>query len=263
MDTETQSSLNSSLPVTTCLPSDQANIPPAQLWFGNEETLTLHVMRYVQRIFCLSDGCTRCLSCKQIAIKQHHALHWIFPEKQYTRDDLEGIFSTISFALNPREHYFFIIQKADFLSPACANSLLKSLEEPPPGYHFILLAERQEQVLPTIRSRCLMQSFVTEAARAPSRLFDFFATAAANDPFEFSEALEQSKINERESLELLDTLLHHWAKIYKQAVQNKKNKEYKEAENVIAILQDAYQMLPMPGSSKLFWKNLFLKFTTF
>jgi DNA polymerase-3 subunit delta' len=38
--------------------------------------------------------------------------------------------------------------------PESANALLKTLEEPKPQVHFILLAERPDRLLPTIRSRC-------------------------------------------------------------------------------------------------------------
>jgi DNA polymerase-3 subunit delta' len=37
--------------------------------------------------------------------------------------------------------------------PETANALLKTLEEPRPGVHFVLLSERPERLLPTIRSR--------------------------------------------------------------------------------------------------------------
>ena len=51
---------------------------------------------------------------------------------------------------------------ADFLTEACSNSLLKSVEEPPTGYHFIFLAERLSQILPTIQSRCMIKSLYEE-----------------------------------------------------------------------------------------------------
>jgi DNA polymerase-3 subunit delta' len=38
--------------------------------------------------------------------------------------------------------------------PESANALLKTLEEPRPGVHFLLLSERPERLLITIRSRC-------------------------------------------------------------------------------------------------------------
>lgn len=38
--------------------------------------------------------------------------------------------------------------------PEAANAMLKTLEEPRPGVHFVLLAERPDRLLATIRSRC-------------------------------------------------------------------------------------------------------------
>lgn len=53
---------------------------------------------------------------------------------------------------------FFIFPEADVsfpdFQPEAANALLKTLEEPRPGVHFILTSERPEALLPTIRSRC-------------------------------------------------------------------------------------------------------------
>lgn len=52
-----------------------------------------------------------------------------------------------------------IIDPADDLEKAAANALLKSLEEPPAGTFFLLVAHRLGRLLPTIRSRCRMLSF--------------------------------------------------------------------------------------------------------
>lgn len=49
---------------------------------------------------------------------------------------------------------FVIVEEAHKLNPAAANALLKTLEEPPPRYHFILTAPASDLLLPTIRSRC-------------------------------------------------------------------------------------------------------------
>jgi DNA polymerase-3 subunit delta' len=40
------------------------------------------------------------------------------------------------------------------MNPSSANSLLKSLEEPPPTTHFALVSSAPQALLPTIRSRC-------------------------------------------------------------------------------------------------------------
>lgn len=48
----------------------------------------------------------------------------------------------------------FIIEDADRFNESSANALLKTLEEPPPGLTFVLLAGNVADVLPTILSRC-------------------------------------------------------------------------------------------------------------
>jgi DNA polymerase III subunit delta' len=52
-----------------------------------------------------------------------------------------------------------IIDPADDLEKSAANALLKSLEEPPQGTHFLLVAHRPGRLLATIRSRCRMVRF--------------------------------------------------------------------------------------------------------
>jgi DNA polymerase-3 subunit delta' len=47
-----------------------------------------------------------------------------------------------------------VVHPAEALNVNAANALLKSLEEPPPRTHFILVTHRPHQLLPTIRSRC-------------------------------------------------------------------------------------------------------------
>lgn len=52
-----------------------------------------------------------------------------------------------------------IIDPADDLEKGAVNALLKSLEEPPAGTYFLLVAHRPGRLLPTIRSRCRMLRF--------------------------------------------------------------------------------------------------------
>lgn len=47
-----------------------------------------------------------------------------------------------------------IVDSADDMSVNAANALLKTLEEPPPGGHLILISHAPGRLLPTIRSRC-------------------------------------------------------------------------------------------------------------
>jgi DNA polymerase III subunit delta' len=53
----------------------------------------------------------------------------------------------------------FVIKRAEELSHAAANALLKTLEEPGSGTHFVLLSSAPDSLLPTIRSRTLRIRF--------------------------------------------------------------------------------------------------------
>ena len=46
-----------------------------------------------------------------------------------------------------------LIEPAEAMNEATANALLKSLEEPPAGVHFLLVSHAAERLLPTVRSR--------------------------------------------------------------------------------------------------------------
>jgi DNA polymerase-3 subunit delta' len=52
-----------------------------------------------------------------------------------------------------------IIDSADDLEKGAVNALLKSLEEPPVGTFFLLVAHRPGRLLPTVRSRCRVLRF--------------------------------------------------------------------------------------------------------
>jgi DNA polymerase-3 subunit delta' len=47
-----------------------------------------------------------------------------------------------------------IVDPAEAMNAVTANALLKLLEEPPPGCHFVLVSSQVSKLLPTIRSRC-------------------------------------------------------------------------------------------------------------
>lgn len=235
-------------------------IPPAQLWIGSHETLIGEAQQYLQNFFCAQGGCATCATCMQIRQQQHHGAIWIAPEKQYTLESLAIIFETLSFALDPDQHIFFILQKADFLTSACANSLLKSLEEPTPGYHFILLASNADALLPTIKSRCIIKIFASQTVDpAYVQLYTLLTTHASYDPALFLKAVDTSKISERESMELLDTILVYWIDSYAQATAKNNQLATQTALKKLDIIKAALREPPMPGSSKLFWKNIFLQ----
>jgi DNA polymerase-3 subunit delta' len=53
----------------------------------------------------------------------------------------------------------FIIDEAELLDGVTQNALLKTLEEPPAETYIILVTNRVERLLPTVRSRCQLVNF--------------------------------------------------------------------------------------------------------
>ena len=74
-----------------------------------------------------------------------------------------------------------LVSPLEQLKPDAANTLLKSLEEPPPQTIFILVTARLDRVLPTIRSRCrLLQAPKPERVIGLSWLQNKLATEKLN-----------------------------------------------------------------------------------
>lgn len=243
----------------TIIPDSLLHIP-AHLWVGSHNAVRTHIIAVLQKQLCLHGGCTTCVPCHAIATEQHYAVQWIRPEKQYTRELLDPLFERLSFALNTHERFFFILEQVDFMPTACANSLLKSLEEPPSGYYFFLCAQREHTILPTIRSRCMTHTVRTKKDQQYTHtLFDYFTTTTLYNPLAFLTDLEKSEIHEQESIALLDALYAHWMHTAKKALQEHNTTYYTQATTIIALLSAAFEKLPMPGSNKIFWKDIYVQ----
>jgi hypothetical protein len=233
---------------------------PTHLFIGNESVLEAQTEHFLQKKLCVSNGCTYCIVCRQIRERQHANLLWVKPEKSYTLECIEPVLAVLLLQRGVDERYYIVLQHADFLTAACANALLKSLEEPPHGYYFILLASHEHMVLPTIRSRSIMH--VVEGAHSSVRhlsLFNHFTGIQPLRAHEFLRALDESGIHERDSVELIDTLIVYWHQQMRDSGQKEERERHLQALKAMQFLVTAAQNPPMPGSSKLFWKNLFLQ----
>ena len=233
-------------------------IAPAQLWVGPADTLQAKLIDYLQQQLCGNGGCKTCTSCMAIRQQQHHALIWMTPQKQYILKDFDPLLRTLSFARQPDDLFFCIIEKADYLTPAISNKLLKPIEEPPAGYHFIYCTDRADQLPDTIRSRCVTQNFYQGSQSYQHELHTVFAATQPQDPSTVLQQIAKCGISERESLELLDALIEHWATVYKHAQKNKSAAQ-ERAQRMVHVLSCALERPTMPGSSKLFWKDLYLQ----
>lgn len=229
-------------------------LAPAHLLVGNTQQLEELVTAQLQHHFCKQNSCGQCTTCTQIQAKQFHSLHWVQPEKLYTLELLEPIFETIAFAQEPDHHFFFVLAHAELLGIACANRLLKIVEEPPAGYHFIFLTHRPHHILATIRSRCIITNYASAENMREHPLLEFF-TQHKPDVLLFVQTLDAQAPSEPESIELIDQLLTHW---YLHIMKN----QNQPGTHKITLLQTALKQPPMTGGSKLFWRNLFIQWYT-
>ena len=74
------------------------------------------------------------------------------------KEDIQEVTNHLSLEAYEGGNKVLIIWMAQFLARE-GNRLLKLIEEPPPHTYFILITNQREQVLPTIRSRCMQIFF--------------------------------------------------------------------------------------------------------
>lgn len=109
----------------------------------------------VQRLLCSSSEspCDQCPSCQQLRAGSHPDVLWITPDglsiKVSVLAQLRSFVSIQSFS----KKRLVIIDEAHTMNPQVQNGLLKLLEEPPRGVHFILICNAAHKLLSTIRSR--------------------------------------------------------------------------------------------------------------
>ncbi len=230
------------------------------LWIGPEEELRSRSTAFVQRQLCKQEGCATCHTCRAVLERRHYALTWLVPENYYSVKQLEPLFKTVCFALSPGEKHIIVIERADLLTTTCANSLLKSLEEPPEGYQYILLAPRTDGILPTIISRCIKEEFESGNPQV-HRLLPYFMKLEISLAPEFLKEIEKDRVPENEIGYLLDSCMFYWHENLKNSLRKGDAAMIKRAQSIEAIIEEARKKMPMPGSSKLFLKNLFLSLT--
>lgn len=94
---------------------------------------------------------------ERIAHGTHPDLTWVTPSgaaEMLVGDIEEPVVAAATHTPFESSRRVFVIEGADAMNDQAANRMLKTLEEPPPFVHLVLLTDRREDVLPTIASRC-------------------------------------------------------------------------------------------------------------
>ncbi len=102
-------------------------------------------------------ACGNCRSCHLLQGESHPDLFNIEPEepgKQIKVDEIRKLIDSIHLKSQYGRYKIAVITPADAMNRSAANSLLKTLEEPPEHSLLILLSHRPTLLPITIRSRC-------------------------------------------------------------------------------------------------------------
>lgn len=144
--------------------------PHALLFYGmggiGKKMLALH---FAKTFLCKSAGkkpCGICESCRLMDIENNSFAHpdfYLLTAEEAGKDikieQVKEMAKQAAFAPVLSEHKVCIIDDAGQMTAEAANSLLKLLEEPPPGWLFILITQQAERFLPTVLSRVVRLRF--------------------------------------------------------------------------------------------------------
>jgi DNA polymerase III subunit delta' len=111
--------------------------------------------------------CGECRSCVQIAAGVHPNLLRLAPaedRRDIAIDDIRALIERLHLSSHYGQSKVAIIEPADRLNDAGQNALLKTVEEPPPATHLLLVSERWRALSPTLRSRCQILRFAVPPA---------------------------------------------------------------------------------------------------
>lgn len=132
--------------------------PHASLLLGIEgsgKRTLAHLL--AQTLYCVgsaSKPCGICPGCRKYRAGSHPDTYTVKEAKRIGVDAVRSLIAALQSAAYEGGWRSVVIEQAGAMTPQAQNSLLKTLEDPPPQTVFLLTAISAAQLLPTIRSRC-------------------------------------------------------------------------------------------------------------
>jgi DNA polymerase-3 subunit delta' len=139
----------------------------AYLFVGPDQIGKLTLARaFMQALLCdraegppCVDPSDMCRACRRVAEGRYPDAQVIAAEKNWIQiDQVRTLLTDAAIAPLEGKRKVFVIREIERATPAAANALLKTLEEPPPHVVLLLTSDRRDLVLPTVLSRCQILS---------------------------------------------------------------------------------------------------------
>lgn len=142
---------------------DTDTVGHAYLFCGTRGTGKTTMARLLAKaVNCTGDGerpCGECDNCRAIQAGTFPDMIEIDAASNNGVDNVREIRESVNYPPAVGRRKVYIIDEAHMLSKPALNALLKTLEEPPENVMFILATTDPQQLLQTIRSRCMRFDF--------------------------------------------------------------------------------------------------------
>jgi len=133
------------------------------LFFGppsvGKRTMAFDIARHILCVGESGDDCS-CRSCKRFG-KDHPDFLCIGQNEKIKVSDADTLLEFAESMPFISDGKVAVIDNADDATWEASNRLLKTLEEPRPGFSFFLVSSDAGKILPTVRSRCIEYVFET------------------------------------------------------------------------------------------------------
>ncbi len=160
--------------------------PHAYLFWGPDGVGKERVAREVAKaLLCTApsargEACDGCAACRKLEAGNHPDCHLVVAGgARIAVDDVRRLQETLSYQAFERGRKVAILRDAFRMTREASNALLKTLEEPPPGTHLVLLTHHRNQLLPTLVSRCQSLRFDPISEEEVRRLLEGAGTEAS------------------------------------------------------------------------------------
>jgi len=241
--------------------------------------------------------CDDCLSCRKIDKLIHPDVKMIFPvpsvktpeeTERFRKEKIKDPYAIVKFEKNVNipvdqirqmqkeldlkpfeaKRKVVIITEVENMHPASANSLLKTLEEPPPDSHLILTTTDINRLLPTVVSRCqqirfgkipssLIEKRLKQNYRVPEKKASLYAKISNGSLGKAIELVQGEKENIRQdAMGLIKTALEEKTVEIIERIDELQNKWDRNSilemfEFLISLFRDIYLTLETSCSQKL------------
>lgn len=223
---------------------------------------TLFAAAMAKALNCRLSGpagaCGKCPSCRKYDSGNHPDYKVEKPEKGVIKiERVRQLNKSLSYPPYESQWRVVVMEDIHTMRPEAANSLLKTLEEPPEGNVLILTAETSKSLLPTISSRCQIIPFF------PLGLEDTAVILRIQHNFDAEQAALLARLAEGSPGRAL--LLHETDMIatWKDVTEALSNEELRSERHCVTVMQLAANMadlkenlLPLFGLLRLWLRDL-------